>query len=226
MMSRWLACEGKETDLSVSKRQLKKTETQKKLLAAARSLVTEGNKPSIADAARRAGLSVATAYRYYSDPEQLRSDAALELDLAEGKIDFLAEFETRVEGVTDPVARLLVAQRQMMSFVMRNETAYRHFMAQGHLRIASLPDAEKPIPAGGRRIILIEAALAPIRDQFSAKAWAAYVQALMLVTGPEPYFTLHDYAQLGDADIFEVTEQAIRDVSACHFRRAGLTGRD
>lgn len=226
MMSSWVACEVKETDLSVSKRQLKKTETQKRLLAAARSLVGEGNKPSIADAARRAGLSVATAYRYYSDPEQLRSDAALELGLAEGKTDFLAEFETRVEGMTDPIERLLVAQRQMMSFVMRNETAYRHFMAQGHLNIATQPEAKKPIPAGGRRIILIEAALAPIRSAFSAKAWGAYVQALMLVTGPEPYFTLHDYAQLSDAHIFDVTEQAIRDISACHFRRAGLTDPD
>ncbi len=207
--------------MSVSKRQINKAETQKQLLAAARAILGEGGKLSVAGAAKRAGLSVATGYRYYSDVNRLKSDAALELGLSEGKTDYLAEFRSRVEGIADPVERLLAAQRQMMGFVIRNEMPYRHFIAQGHLKVAATAPGEKPVPAGGRRMTLIEAALEPVRDKFGGKEWAACVQALMLVTGPEPFFILRDFAKLDDASIFTVTEQTIRDVAAAHLKGIG-----
>jgi AcrR family transcriptional regulator len=204
--------------MSSSRRQLNKAATQDKLLSAARAIAKEGGPLSIANAAKRAGIGTATAYRYYSDPNQLRSDAALDLKMHEGEDSFAGEFNRRVAYETDPVARLLIAQRQMLDFVISNELDYRNFVGHEHLRLAEhMAKGRQIVPVGGRRIQMIEAALAPIADHMPPKMFESLLHALMLVTGPEPLFTLRDYGGLKDAEIFAINENVIRTIFARFF---------
>src|ERR1700712_4614642 len=52
-----------------------KERTRQALLASARQLVERGQSPALARVAEHAGVSLATAYRYYSDTLLLLSDA-------------------------------------------------------------------------------------------------------------------------------------------------------
>lgn len=202
------------SELSIRQRQ--KLETQRKLLRAARALGVAGKVPSIADVAKSAGVSVATAYRYYSDPRRLQSDAALDQSLDGGQPDFVGVFEQAVAEVSDPLARLLIAQRQMMGSTIANEAAYRLFVAKGHEEMVRSGLKRNNKPAGGRRVMMIEAALKDLRPQMTATAWRDMVLSLMIVMGPEPFFVLTDFASLPEDKIWPIVERTISTVLAAH----------
>lgn len=190
------------------------------MLAAVREMTAEGAQLSIAAAARRAGIGVATAYRYYSDLDTLRSDAALDLRMDEGQSDFLAEFERRAKGVTDPEERLVIAQSQMMGFVEVNDLDCRMFIAKAqeqHVRDAAR--GVRPEPRGGRRGMMIDAALAGLRPDWPEPQYRDLVRALLLVTGPEPWLTLRDYANLPPEEVRAVNERVLRDLFQAHLAR-------
>ncbi|MCR8725954.1 hypothetical protein [Frigidibacter sp. ROC022] len=204
----------------MSKRQAAKLRTQKSLLAAVREMTAEGAPLSIAAAARRAGIGVATAYRYYSDLDTLRSDAALDLRMDEGQPDFLAEFERRVAGISDPEERLVIAQRQMIGFVEGNDLDYRMFIAKAqeqHVREAA--QGVRTVPKGGRRLMMIRAALSEVEADWPEDLYRDLVRSLLLITGPEPWLILRDYGNLAPDEVHAVNEQAVRDLYRAHFAR-------
>lgn len=172
--------------------------------------------PSIAEVAKEAKVSIATAYRYYSDPQRLQTDAALDMSLDQGQPDFVEMFNTATAGVTDPLERLLIAQRHMMNNTIANEAAYRLFVAKGHEEIVRNGMNRHKQAAGGRRVLMIEAALQDIRSKVTDKAWLDLVHGLMIVMGPEPFFVLKDLAGLSDDQIWDVVEQTIGKVFAMY----------
>lgn len=183
-------------------------------------MTAEGAHLSIAAAAQRAGIGVATAYRYYSDLDTLRSDAALDLRMDEGQSDFLVEFERRAKAVTDPEERLVIAQRQMMGFVEVNDLDYRMFVAKAqeqHVRDAAR--GARPVARGGRRVLMIDAALAELRAEWPEAPYRDLVLALLLVTGPEPWLTLRDYGHLPPEAVRATNERALRDLFRAHLAR-------
>lgn len=186
--------------------------TRDKLLTAAREIYSEGEKLSIAAAAERAGISVATAYRYYSDPDKMRSDAALGAKFGPNPEDFLARFDVLCAGCSDPLERLVIAQRMMFDFVVENEREYRMFISSSHEHMMRASPNRKKIPAGGRRIILLEAALEPLKEDLANGCLRELLYRLMLVCGPEPYFILHDFTSEKIEDIWRVNETAVRAV--------------
>ena len=202
-------------------RAAQKQRTQQKLLAAARAMMERGDPVTVASAAAEAGVSVATAYRYYSEAETLRTDAALDSKMGP-QVDFFAEFQTRAEGVKDPRERLAIAQRQMLDFVISNASAYRLFMAKALEQRLRDRDSVPSHTRGGRRRQILESALADLAGPMGAPAWVELVLALMTVTGPEPYYTLHDYGRLAEDEIRRISEQTALDVLNAHMQRAGL----
>lgn len=206
----------------LTRRQAAKLRTQQRLLAAARQMTAAGEEVSVAKAAQRAGISTATAYRYYSDVPTLLSDAALDLRMDEGQDDFIVEFEKRTIGVTDPLERLLIAQKQMAGFTAENETDYRLFMAKAQEQYVRDAAKGRPVARGGRRLMMIEAALKSLKPQMSSSAYRDLVVAVMMLTGPEPYFVLTDYAGLKGEALHAVNAQALRDLYNAHMARARL----
>ncbi len=65
-----------------SGRSAQKMQTRLTLLAAARALAAEGEQVTVTAAAARAGISRATAYRYFTSSETLAMEAALDASFA------------------------------------------------------------------------------------------------------------------------------------------------
>ena len=175
-----------------------------------------GQVPTIAQVAKQAGVSVATAYRYYSDPQRLISDATLDAQLDGGDPDFVGVFENEAWGISDPLARLLIAQKQMMANMLDHEAAYRMFIAKGYEEIVRSGLEPSKVRAGGRRILVIEAALKELKPILTKTAWTEMVQELMIVVGPEPYLVLKDFTDLPNDQILMRMNAAITAVFEAH----------
>lgn len=195
-----------------SKRQLKREKNRARLLAATKEIFSEGKKVTIAAAAERAGISVPTAYRFYSDPEKMRHDAALNQRFGPDPETRVAELREACEGIDDPLERLIIAQDMMLEFIEDNETAYRMFLASSYESIVRSGEVDHGIAAGGRRVYLIDCALEPVRDELNEEQYNDLICLLMIVMGPEPYFTLHDFSGKTMKDVKFANHSVIRYV--------------
>src|SRR3954452_15365573 len=100
-----------------------KTRTRTALLDAAAELVRAGKPPSIPDAADRALVSVATAYRYFSSAEELWWEASNEA--FDGGVT-MANVAQRVDAAgSDPQARLEALIRSIGYRMLDDQAPYR-----------------------------------------------------------------------------------------------------
>ena len=186
-----------------------KLRTRRELLRGARELMQMGEPVTVAAAAKHVGISTATSYRYFSDPETMKLEAVIEMDLgaAGNFIDELSEIYQSMPDISD---RVVEAHRLMLDFVRRNEAAYRLFLAKGHEQVVSDCKGEKRPPRGGRRVPMIELALEPKRKAMSDADFQDAILCLSAACGPEPYFVLKDLCGQSDADINRISEQNLR----------------
>lgn len=198
-----------------------KTATRRKRPKGARDLMTEGKIVTVGSAAERAGLSLATACRQFSEPETLRIEAGPELDMGSAG-NLLDLFEAEAAGITDIADRAAIARRQMVRFMRRNLAAYRMFIAKGREQAVPARGARSTSPRGGRRGPLPERAIEPQRRALGPVRARALVEALMATSGPDPDFVLRDVGRLSDDAIDRVCEQNLRDLVAAHPARAGF----
>ncbi len=90
------------------------------ILAAARELVEQGKRPTVAEVAEAALVSRATAYRYFPTQEYLLFEAALESTRSD--IDQELEEDTLPE---DPEARLEMLIDALQKRIIDKEAAFR-----------------------------------------------------------------------------------------------------
>ena len=145
-----------------------KTRTRTALLHAAMELVREGRPPSIPEAADRALISVATAYRYFPSAEELwfeASAAALEFEPA------LVEANERIAAAgDDPVARLEAWVRSAGFTMIDNQAPFRR-VAKGALEQwfsqVDTPVEQRVPMRQGRRNDFIAVVVEPLRGQLT-----------------------------------------------------------
>jgi AcrR family transcriptional regulator len=166
-----------------SGRQAQKARTRAAIVAAARALET----PNVEQAADRAGVSRATAYRYFPTQE------ALEVEIA-GEA-----FWVEVEDVLARRDPLPVEQRlgalidAIVTAVARDERHVRAALSVYH--DTWLRDPDGPVRQD-RRMRWIDATL----DAASPKVRERIRLALALVVGPDPVLMLKDVAGLDDTE--------------------------
>jgi AcrR family transcriptional regulator len=66
-----------ESEKQINGRESQKNRTRKALVASASELLRNGKHPTVTDAAEAAGISRATAYRYFPSQEMLWAEVAL-----------------------------------------------------------------------------------------------------------------------------------------------------
>lgn len=159
--------------------------TRKDLLAAAARLLKSGRTPDMDAVAAEAMVSRATAYRYFPRIESLLVEAPLERAVP-GPEEVFAGDE-----MTDPVRRVDKAEAAMHEAVYRNEAQLRVMLAASLERKAGSGTDEIPIRQN-RRTPLIQAALAPARDQLTKAAYDKLCAALALVFGTESMIVFTD----------------------------------
>jgi AcrR family transcriptional regulator len=193
-----------------------RSRTRKDLLQAAARLVKQGRKPNLEEIAEAALVSRATAYRYFPRVEALLLEASLDVAVPEADDLFRGGSEE------DPVSRLERVDSALHDIILAHEAQFRMMLVHSLQRAAS-DGADDEAPARqNRRTPLIEAALAPARQQFKPAALKTLTQALALIIGTESMVVFKDVLQLSDADSRKVKRWAIRAlVQAARKSRSG-----
>lgn len=167
-----------------------KARTRRDLLAAARRVLDRGEALSVNAAADEAGLSRATAYRYFPDSDALTLEAALD-----------ARFATPEEVVGDAVdvrERVHRVQRYLLRATREAESRFRLFLARVLDSSARPGGAERQF-RGGRRLPMYEHALAPVRARMPEDAFRFLVLSLSAASGTETFLALKDVCRVDDA---------------------------
>lgn len=169
-----------------------KARTRTALLDSAAELVREGRPPSIPEAAERALVSVATAYRYFSSAEDLWWEAS---NLAISQ-EALAESEQRVEAAgPDPQARLEALIRGVGFRMLDDQVPYRQItkiaMEQWFHQLDAPTNERVPVRQG-RRNEQIRQVVAPLQGRLPKKDIDRLAHALGLIVGSEAMIALTD----------------------------------
>jgi AcrR family transcriptional regulator len=168
-----------------------KARTRAAVVRAAAELVREGRPPSIPEAAERALVSVATAYRYFSSPDDLWFEASHETFS-----QTLARTEERIElAGPDPLARLEALIRSNGFEMLDNQVPYRQIAKMAleqWFRQADAPDSQRVPIRQGRRNELIRMVITPLSGRLPKKELDRIAHALGLVVGTEAMISLTD----------------------------------
>jgi AcrR family transcriptional regulator len=184
-----------------------KRRTRKDLLQAAARLMKDGRAPSLDEVAAEAMVSRATAYRYFPNIEALLVEAPLD--------EAAPNPEAALRGASnDPVARLDRVDAAFEQMMSANEAQLRLMLANAVQRPLKQNGEDETPARQNRRSPLIEAALAPARNEFKPTELKTLQRALALVIGTEGFVVLKDVLQLGDAEARKVRRWAMRALVA------------
>jgi AcrR family transcriptional regulator len=181
-----------------------KARTRAALVTAAGELLREGMSPSVPEAAERARVSRATAYRYFSTQEALLAELAVTHDTQPVE-QLLAAFDT--DDVEQRLVQLLDASVSITladEYVMRN--GLRVFLDQWfeNRRVGD----DTPVREG-RRMRWLDQTLAPLRDRLPPAELRRLHAALALTLSIEPITIMHDVCHIDDdAEILAILQWA------------------
>jgi AcrR family transcriptional regulator len=182
-----------------------KARTRAAIVAAAQELQREGTAPTIEQAAERARVSRATAYRYFPTKEALLIELSEITDLAPVK----ALFE---DLTTDDVEeRLLLLIDSFDGFVLSEEEHFRTFTRVSlDIWLRGRRNGEDaPVVREGRRMRWLEAVLAPL-DELPPERQRLLQAALALTLGGEAIITMKDVCRLDNDETLAVLRWAAR----------------
>jgi AcrR family transcriptional regulator len=186
--------------MAKGERTSQKQRTRQDLLQAASRLMAQGQLPKVADVAKEASVSRATAYRFFSSDEALIAEAAI--DVQTPTATQLFEGDTSL----DPEERLLKANAVMHDVVWKNQKQMRFIVA----RLLDQSNGSREMPRQNRRTDFIHTALAPARDRFDAATYRKLCAAVALVIGAESMFVFHDVLQIEEAEARKVENWVVR----------------
>jgi AcrR family transcriptional regulator len=190
-----------------------KQRTRRAIIEAAAELLRENRTPTVADAAERALVSRATAYRYFPSQQSLLIE--LQADATQPSPDAV------LAGVGDDIeARAEAIIRAITKLVLADEAFFRtQLRVIQELWFARDGDASMPVREG-RRLSLIDAALEPVARTLSRSELAPLRTSLALVVGVEPVISLRDVCGLSP----KATEEALVRTGRAIVRES-LSGR-
>jgi len=200
-------------------RQNQKQRTRQALIDAAVALMREGHVASIAEVAEAARVSLATAYRYFPNPQSLRADAAIRAFHTGPDLEALM-----ARAPDDPAVRLETLVRAIARMQLADETLWRGVLQATLERwFAQTSAGDEPVPVRGTsRMDLLSEALAPLGTELPPAQHRRLKMALMLVFGLEAMVTTRDACGLDPDEATDVMAWAATTLLAA--ARAEQTG--
>jgi AcrR family transcriptional regulator len=185
--------------MSASERVGQKARTRAELIRAARELMARGEAPTVEQAAAAAGVSRATAYRYFPARRALLVAAYPELTepsmLGERPPDDPRE---RLEIVLDGIARQMLEHEPILRTMLRLSLEPR-----------DVEPGELPFRVG-RRITWVGEALEPLRGTLSESDLQRLVVAIAATVGIDSLVWLTDVARLSRPEAVELMHWSAR----------------
>jgi len=160
--------------------------TRKLMLETAITLMQRGVTPSVSDVAEAAGVSRATAYRYFP------SQAALVTAVVDEGLGPILRWHSDSDDAEERVADLLgFSMPRIVEFESTFKAALKLSLEQWARRQAGTLGAEPPFKRG-HRVELLQSAIAPLRDTLTKEQFERLAKALSLVYGLEVLIVLKD----------------------------------
>jgi AcrR family transcriptional regulator len=176
--------------------------TRKLMLDTAIGLMQQGGTPSVSDVAEAAGVSRATAYRYFP------SQAALVHAVVDAALGPILEWTSDSADAEARVADLLsMTMPRIVEFEATFKAALKLALEQWARNQAGTLGEEQPFTRG-HRVELLQAAISPLRRTLPPQAFQRLAHALSLVYGLEVLVILKDMWGLGDDETQEVAQWA------------------
>lgn len=176
--------------------------TRRLMLDTASRLMQAGATPSVSDVAQAAGVSRATAYRYFP------SQAALVQTVVDEGLGPILTWRSDSDDARERVNDLFdMAIPRIEAFEATFKAALKLSLDQWAGQQAGTLGAE-PQFKRGHRITLLKDALAPLRGRLDPAALDRLAQALSLVFGVEVLIVLKDIWGLDGAETLAVAQWA------------------
>jgi AcrR family transcriptional regulator len=173
--------------------------TFKRLLDEAVVLVRRGRIPSVAEVAQSAGVSRATAYRYFPSRSKLVSAVIAEaLAPVQRAVPQSGNAKQRLHELLDRTYSRFAEYEPHMRAALQLALEHQSLETAGLLE-------EEPFRRGQRTEILATT-IAPLKSQLKPKAYQRLLQALAVVYGIEPMVILKDICGASDRE----TEAVVR----------------
>ncbi|MNT27694.1 Bacterial regulatory protein, tetR family [compost metagenome] len=179
---------------------------RKILLDAAQQLMAQGITPSVAELAEHAGVSRATAYRYF--PSQSALIAAV-VDESLGPI--LAWNSDAPDAATRVDELLRFAYPRLASHEAPLRAAIMVSLQQ-HAEASAGKAGAEPRLVRGHRVDILRRAIAPLASELSAAQQDRVAQALSLVYGTEVFLVLKDIWNLDLPAVTDVVRWTARAI--------------
>jgi AcrR family transcriptional regulator len=176
-----------------------KARTRDALIAATRAVLARGSEPTVEEAAATAGISRATAYRYFPNQRALLAAAHPEVE---------TQSLLSADAPADPAARLDEAVDEFIRMMLNSETQLRTA-----LRLSLEPDLDEEHGQAlrkGRAIGWFEDALSPLAGQMPARDLRRLVLAIRAAVGIEALVWLTDVAGLSREEAADVMRWSAR----------------
>lgn len=177
--------------------------TREAILDGARQLLARGAPVTVAAAAALVGVSRATAYRYFSDPQALAIEAGLDIRVA--------PYETVVDGTTTLRARLAAIAEYFLRLALEHEESFRQFIAH-----AVVPGGTSP-RRGGRRVAWYQRALAEFPHALPEAQARRLMAQLSAATGTEALIGFVDVARTPRAQVPALAAEMVAAILDRHL---------
>ncbi|MER5523287.1 helix-turn-helix domain-containing protein [Streptomyces sp. NPDC002677] len=210
-------------------RRNQKLRTRRALVDAAAELLREGRTVTVAEVAEAARVSTATAYRYFSSPQELLRETQTLLRSPDVTADLPADPAERVDAVISRVADMQLtnepAWRAMLGASLERyfkqndgQEAGQH---EGQEAAGQATGQEEGFPVRNRtRLDLSRTALDPLAATLPPAALRRLTMALTLVYGVEALVSTRDVCDLEPAEAKEVMRWAAQALLDTALREA------
>jgi AcrR family transcriptional regulator len=177
-----------------------KQRTRQALVDAAKTLAANGRPLTIADVAEAAQVSVATAYRYFSNPNDLILEAATP-HVPEIMADLPDDPADRIDEVVRRLAEIQFGDEALWRAILRADLErWAHEAAL---------NSEARVPTrGSNRLDIVQQALAPLAEKLPAELHRRLIMTTMLVCGMEALVAARDACGLEPDEATEVMRWA------------------
>jgi AcrR family transcriptional regulator len=189
-----------------------KRRTRQAILQAALRLIHRGQKPTMTDVAGEAQVGRATLYRYFPSLEALLLEAPLDQRTAAP--------DALMRGMEDRDAedRVAKVQQYLYDLAVEHEAEFRMYLRATMDEWLQRGDDGEPLRAG-RRLAMLEKALAPHHNALDAADFARLRDALAAMVGLESLVVMRDVCGRSAEEGREIMEWAVRTLVA-----AAITG--
>lgn len=188
----------RQAELPSDPRENQKARTRAALVSAASELLTAGGVPTVPEAAERARVSRATAYRYFPTQDALLMEVA-------GIGPTVAPVETMLAGLdTEEVEERLLRLLDTLNPIMAADEARGRAALRVYLD-TWLRNEDAPLLREGRRMRWLDVVLEPARDRLSAPDYERLRAALALTMSIDAIVVLRDVCHIrDDAELLEI----------------------